>query len=262
MATQSHRSDPRILGRRTLERDHRCLARRLRPGLSVLDVGCGTGAIAVGIARAVGPRGYAVGVDRDEGLLELARKEHAGVSNLRFERGDATALRFQAEFDIVTAARTLQWIADPARTVASMKQAAKPSGMVVVLDYSHMRNAWEPAPPAAFRLFYRAFLAWREANGWDNDMADHLADLFRAAGLVEVASYVEDEVAQRGDSDFDARTTLWSEVIENVGAPIAAAGFCTERDLAEARREYADWVKTELVTQTLAMRGVTGMRAA
>lgn len=42
MAAQSHRSDPRILGRRTLQRDHRHLARLLRPGLAVLDVGCGT----------------------------------------------------------------------------------------------------------------------------------------------------------------------------------------------------------------------------
>src|SRR3954447_17813297 len=105
MPAQSHRSDPRILGRRTLERDHRCLAELLRPGLSVLDVGCGTGAITAGTAKAVGPHGHVVGVDRDEALLELARTEHALLPNLRFESGNVTSFRFRGQFDIVTAAR-------------------------------------------------------------------------------------------------------------------------------------------------------------
>src|SRR6516164_2145961 len=107
MPAQSHRSDPRILGRRTLQRDHRCLAELLRPGLAVLDVGCGTGAITAGAAKAVGPHGHVVGIDRDEALLELARAEHAMIPNLRFEYGDVTTLTFGTEFDIVTAARTL-----------------------------------------------------------------------------------------------------------------------------------------------------------
>src|ERR1700677_1725631 len=110
---QSHRSDPRILNRRTLRNDHRYLASVLRSGLSVLDVGCGSGAITAGIAEAVGPRGFVVGVDRDQANLELGRREHPAVPNLRLELGDATSLTFHAQFDIVTAARTLQWISEP-----------------------------------------------------------------------------------------------------------------------------------------------------
>jgi len=258
MPPQSHRSDPRILGRRTLERDHRCLAELLRPGNAVLDVGCGTGAITAGIAKAVGASGRVVGVDRDEALLELARTEHVDLANLRFERGDATTLTFLAEFDVVTAARTLQWIAEPARAVAKMKQAAKPAGALVVLDYNHASNRWEPDPPGEFKLFYNAFLAWRQKNGWDNEMADHLPDLFRGAGLVDVNSQVQDEVVERGEPEFAERAGLWAEVIENVGEQLATAGLCTERQLAEAHASYTRWVKTELVRQTLIMRAVTG----
>jgi len=99
---QLHRSDPSILGWRTLEKDHRCLIELLRPGFSVLDVGCGTGAITAGIARAVKPEGHVVGVDRDEGLLEIARTEHAEIENLEFECRDATALKFRAQFDTLS----------------------------------------------------------------------------------------------------------------------------------------------------------------
>ena len=258
MPAQSHRSDPRILGRRTLQRDHRCLAELLRPGLSVLDVGCGTGAITAGVATAVGPRGRVVGIDRDEVLIELARTEHAMIPNLEFEHGDVTTLTFNVQFDIVTAARTLQWLAEPALAISKMKQAAKPSGLLVVLDYNHTSNKWDPNPPGEFRLFYDAFLAWRDTNRWDNEMAEHLPDLFRSAGLLEVKSHMQDEVAEQGAPDFAERTTLWSEVIESLGRQLVTAGFCTEHQLEEARECYYSWAKTALMKQTLAMRAVTG----
>jgi SAM-dependent methyltransferase len=234
----------------------------LRPGMSVLDVGCGTGAITSGIANAVGPDGRAVGLDRDEGLLELARSEHAAIANLLFESGDATNLPYTAAFDIVTGARILQWIDAPERAVESMKRAAKRGGAVVVLDYSHLHNTWEPEPPAEFRRFYAAFLAWRHANRWDNEMAHHLPDLFAQAGLIDVVSQVQDEVTERGDADFEERTALWTGVIENAGHTIAAAGFCTAEQAAIARECYVPWVRTTLTKQTLVMRTVIGRTAS
>src|ERR1039457_3349568 len=209
MSGQSHRSDPRVLNRRTLERDHRTLANLLQPAMIVLDVGCGTGAITAGIAKVVGPAGRALGIDRDGAQVAQARQEHAGVPNLSFEEGDALSMTFEGRFDIVTAARTLQWLSRPSMTfegrfdivtaartlqwlsrpgeaVARMTKAAKPGGRVVVLDYNHESNSWDPDPPEAFRRFYRAFLEWRKENQWDNRMADRLPDLFRAAGIAGV----------------------------------------------------------------------------
>jgi SAM-dependent methyltransferase len=259
MPAQSHRSDPRILGWRTLEKDHRCLAELLRPGFSVLDVGCGTGAITAGIARAVKPEGYVVGVDRDEVLLEMARTEHAGIDNLQFERGDATALKFRARFDIVTSARALQWIAEPRLVIENMKQAAKRGGVVIVLDYNHTQNQWEPEPPPEFKVCYDAFLAWRRANGWDNEMADHLPGLFRSAGLASVSSRAQDEVMKRGEPEFAWQSYLWSGTLQHVAKQLVAAGFCTKAQLEEARERYDLWVKTDLNKQTLAMRATIGI---
>lgn len=257
-AAQSHRSDPRILNRRTLEHDHRTLAGLLRPGLLVLDIGCGPGAITAGIAKAVGPHGQVVGIDREDSLLELARATHASVSNLRFELGDATTLNFHAQFDIVSSARTLQWIANPALAISKMKDAAKIGGMVVALDYNHVDNDWEPKPPPEFRQFYKAFLAWREANGWDNAMADHIPQLFRAAGLVDVNSLVQDEIVERGAADFTERTALWSDVIEKLGEKIAAAGFLTTLEVQAAGEGYREWAADHLSKQLLALHAVTG----
>ena len=259
MSAQSHRSDPRILGRRTLARDHRYLAGLLRPGSDVLDVGCGTGSITAGIAQAVGPLGQVIGMDRDLGLLELARQEHAAITNLRFEPGDATTLDQTARYDFVTAARTLQWIPEPGLAIQSMKRALKPGGLLIVLDYNHCNNAWEPEPPEEFKLFYRAFLAWRSSNGCSNQMAAQLPQLFESAGLIDVRSHVQDEVVERGNPDFGERTALWLEVIDNLGARLAAAGFCTNEEIERARATYAPWLMQTLQKQTLAMAAVVGV---
>jgi SAM-dependent methyltransferase len=258
MPAQLHRSDPRLLGWRTLERDHRCLAELLRPGFSVLDVGCGIGAITAGIARAVKPEGRVIGVDRDEGLLEMARREHAEMENLRFEYGDATALTFRTQFDIVTSARALQWMAEPGLAIENMKQAAKSGGVIVVLDYNHAQNQWDPEPPPEFRVCYDAFLQWRRANGWDNEMADHLPALFQSAGLKSVSSRAQDEVVRRGEPDFAWQSYLWSGTLQQVEKQLVEAGFCTEAQLELARKVYGSWVGTELVQQTLALRATIG----
>src|SRR5258705_11649591 len=119
MCQQSHRSDPRILNRRTLRRDHRYLASVIRPGMDILDVGCGTGAITADIAKAVGPDGMALGIDRDDANVAIAVQQYVGMENLRFEGADILTLgdRFNNRFDIVTAARTIQWITEPHRAI-------------------------------------------------------------------------------------------------------------------------------------------------
>ncbi len=116
MSQQSHQSDPRILNRRTLQRDHRRLAQLLQPGMAVLDVGCGTGAITAGIAKMVRPGGAVVGLDRDDdaNLEDRPGKNIPASANWRrVEHGDILSFDIESRFDIVTAARTLQWIGEP-----------------------------------------------------------------------------------------------------------------------------------------------------
>ena len=248
MGAQTHRSDPKVLNRRTLEEDHRVLAAMLRPGMFVLDVGCGTGAITAGIARVVAPGGCVVGVDRDEALLDAARRDHPEV---RFETADALSLGFQDAFDIVTAARAVQWMSDPARAIGRMKAAVRRGGALVVLDYNHDRNAWFPDPPPEFARFYAAFLAWRASNGWGNDTADCLPEWFGAAGLVEIESVCSDETTGRGGTD------VWGQVIDGLGRQ-----FYPEDDRAAAAVAYHDYCQTSLQRQTLALRTVIGRRVA
>jgi SAM-dependent methyltransferase len=259
MSEQSHQSDPRVLNRRTLERDHRSLARRLCPGMAVLDVGCGTGAITAGIARMVAPEGLVVGIDRDEPLLALARQQHQGIQNLSFQHGDILALGFEGRFDIVNAARTLQWTSQPEVALAQMKKAARLGGRILVLDYNHQNNSWAPEPPIEFRRFYGAFLGWRAANHWDNLMADRLVDLFQSEKFRDIEVHLDDELAERGNPDFFDTARIWIDVAESLGPRMVADGFLNEAERDAAEVCYREWMANGLEKQTLQLRTVEGV---
>jgi len=152
MSQQLHRSDPRILNRRTLQRDHPYLARVLRTGMDILDVGCGTGAITLISQKQWARTVWRLGIDRDDANLAIAVQQYGGMGNLRFEGADILTLgdRFNNRFDIVTAARTIQWISEPQRAIVHMKKAAKTGGRVIVLDYNLDETHWEPDPLSIF----------------------------------------------------------------------------------------------------------------
>ncbi len=259
MVEQKHRSSPEILENRTLDADHRRLAEILRPGMRVLDVGCGSGAITEGIARAVQPGGCAVGLDRDEGLLERARTRTRGQAGLEFVTGSILDFAEQDSYDIATAARALQWIPDVPGAVERMVAAVRPGGTVVILDYDHDDLEWRPTPPASVRRFYSSFLAWRHSNGWDNRMGSNLPRHLQQAGLAEVTSIPQNETFRRGQDGFEAALRIWAIVMTDSQALVSGGELATS-DASEAIRDYEEWCRTKAQSQTMVLTAVEGRR--
>jgi ubiquinone/menaquinone biosynthesis C-methylase UbiE len=109
---------------------------RLRDGLSVLDVGSGTGSDTCEVARSVTPGGSVVGLDRSVRMVEEARRRASelGVA-AEFIEGDAAALPFpDATFDRCRAERVLAFLPDPAPAVRELVRVTRPDGLVVVSE--------------------------------------------------------------------------------------------------------------------------------
>jgi ubiquinone/menaquinone biosynthesis C-methylase UbiE len=99
-------------------------------GERVLDVGTGTGALALALAPLVRE---VVGVDREPALLEKAREQ--APENATFLEGDATALPFpDAAFDLTATVRTLHHVHRPELAVAELTRVTRPQGRVLVVD--------------------------------------------------------------------------------------------------------------------------------
>jgi ubiquinone/menaquinone biosynthesis C-methylase UbiE len=160
------------------------LAAGLRPGMSVMDAGCGVGDVSLLAASIVGPGGSVLGVDRAPDSIEAARARAraSGLGNVAFEEGELPALDPGRTFDALVGRLVLIYLPDPAATLAHLLRSVRPGGVVVFqeMEMSLARSA----PPG--RLF-EACLGWvRETfrrAGFETDMGSRLLPTYLRAGL-------------------------------------------------------------------------------
>jgi ubiquinone/menaquinone biosynthesis C-methylase UbiE len=95
----------------------------LRPGLRVVDVGCGPGTDLAAMADAVGERGSVIGVDNDPVMVERASERCAGYPGIEVRLGDAHLLPVRDRAaDRARADRVLQHLEDPRRALAELRR--------------------------------------------------------------------------------------------------------------------------------------------
>jgi demethylmenaquinone methyltransferase/2-methoxy-6-polyprenyl-1,4-benzoquinol methylase len=127
----------------------------LGPGQRALDIGTGTGDLAIAVARASAPTARVVGIDFTPEMLAIGRAKVArlGLANrIDFVQGDGERLPFESDtFDACTSAFVVRNLADLHQGLAEMLRVLRPGGHMVCLEMSHPYN---PAFAAAFHLYF------------------------------------------------------------------------------------------------------------
>jgi hypothetical protein len=140
-----------------------------------------------------------------------------------------------------------------------MCRAAKPRGIVLVLDYDHEQIEWTPAPPQSMQRFYAAFLSWRADAGFDNAIAGRLPAMVESVGAADVALSPQHELTVRGSSDFVQRASIWADVAATRGHQMVRDGFVSEAERHAAEQEYRAWVVADAEAMALHLVAVHGV---
>jgi SAM-dependent methyltransferase len=121
----------------------------IRPGMRVLDLGCGAGDVAFVAADLVGPDGYVVGVDRSPEALARARLRagQRGLAQVRFVEGDISDPAPGGPFDAVVARMLLMHVPDPAEVLRRQATVLRAGGLVVPVEVDISTARSLPAIP-------------------------------------------------------------------------------------------------------------------
>ena len=121
------------LNRRVYDGTGDVVARLIRPGDTVLECACGTGAISAAIAPACA---RLVATDYSEGMLKQARKKLARFPHVVVEQADITDLHYaDNSFDAVVAGNVIHLLPEPGDALKELKRVVRPGGTIIVPTY-------------------------------------------------------------------------------------------------------------------------------
>ncbi|HTQ75230.1 MAG TPA: methyltransferase domain-containing protein [Burkholderiales bacterium] len=141
----------------------------VKPGMTVADIGAGTGLFTMLFADAVKPGGSVYAVDISPAFVEYigetARKRR--VRNVTAILSDGTETQLpEGSVDLAYLSDVYHHFEHPAETLASIHKALKPGGRMVVIDYERIPGVTPPARLAHVRLDKQATIAEIEAAGF------------------------------------------------------------------------------------------------
>jgi SAM-dependent methyltransferase len=241
-----------VMGRRTAATSVPFLLPHLRPGMRVIDCGCGQGSITIDLAELVAPAEVR-GIDLRASDLEAARGAamQRGVQNVTFIEASIYEVPYaDGSFDVAIAHQVLHHLSDPLAALRQMRRILRPGGVVSIGDHLWDRVIRTPVVPEA-DAWDALRLRVIAQNGGTPTFARDQATLLRAAGFSRVECFVtgsspaDTNVITRNYEDARERGGLAGPVppyFGAVGRPVALEqGWATAAELDAMEAALRAW---------------------
>jgi ubiquinone/menaquinone biosynthesis C-methylase UbiE len=238
---------------------------RLRPGMSLLDVGAGPGTITAELAALVAP-GRTTALEASESALAITRATFAerglapsvsaaGDGAVDASAGSADGPTIEVDFvvgdvhqldlpddsyDVVHAHQVLQHVADPVQALREMRRVCKPGGIVAARDSDYHAFTWYPELPELdewMDLYQRL----ARANQGEPDAGRRLLSWAREAGFEQIEATASNWTFANAE-DRDWWGGMWADrVLQSAMADQARASGVPEEALERISAAWRAW---------------------
>jgi ubiquinone/menaquinone biosynthesis C-methylase UbiE len=220
-------------------------------GQTILDIGTGTGHLAIALAQIIGDRGRVVGIDISPRMLEQGRikVDKLIFKNIELQLADAEALDYPINtFDRILCANTFPWLEDKEATLRLWHQFLKPGGQISIHT---------PADTAYIgAVVLRQVLA---KHGISLEASNRLGSIEQCQNLFANAGFesIKIETEQRGSyTNLDKAKATWEGSVVN---PSATSLRVAGNHLSQLSSAQLSQVKAEFDAELAALQTEQGI---
>lgn len=237
----------RVMVMRNAERQAAFLLPHLRPGMYLLDCGCGPGSITTDLAQRVAP-GRVIGVDIDASEIERAttRADGLGITNVQFRTGDVYELPFAGDtFDAIFSNALFDHLRDPMTALREMHRVLKTGGIAAIrvadrdgylfspmdalLEKAWKQSEEEKAAQGVSVRIGKHFRSYLRQVGFVRTEASASYDVYgttesvQRIGYAAAATTLSEKTGSEEDAELDALAAAWKRWAESPDAFFAQA---------------------------------------
>lgn len=231
----------------------------VKPGMRVLDAGCGSGAVTREISNLVGPRGHVVAIDPSGDRLAAARGELRECSNVELRQAQLPSSGLEdGLFDLCWSQFVFEYLPEPEAALIELVRLTRPGGQVAIAEIDGYGLGVWPATQSLLDGMELLQVALRKAR-FDLFVGRKIYSLLRKVGLVDVRVHLSAFHVTAGTAD-EALVEDWRIRFSSL-APIAVGTFKTSARWEHFTAEYLELLadpnalKYSVVLTTVGSRG-------
>jgi SAM-dependent methyltransferase len=199
----------------------------VKPGMRVLDAGCGSGKTTMLIHELIQPGGHVVGVDYSPSQIAFAEKNYGGKAGLEFHLQDVKSpMEWLGQFDLVLVRFVLEYYRVGAQEmVKNLVKSVKPGGGLCLMDLDYNSLIYYDMPELMQSTLAKVIVILEDKYNFDTLMGRKLYSFLYDAGFenIEVELMAHNLIyGEIQDKDRFNLTTKIETVLKKLGAVLKA----------------------------------------
>ena len=233
----------------------------LKPGMRIVDVGCGTGDFTRYLASLAPGKHQIIGVDLRANSLRSAEKQtkKEGIRGITFRKGDTYNIPVDDGWaDLVCCRTLLMHLTEPIKAVQEMSRITRKGGAVAAFEPGRFHSFYVPDDEKLSKLADKLGLSYidgvRRQERKNFDIGNRLPTIFHQAGLRDIAAEIQADTYLSSDprrkledvrDELGFYLALFKET-KSLDAKAMLAGGATRKEIDQYNRWWEEWMKSLL----------------